>query len=1416
MANYTLRVTKNGQTKTAVLRDNQNGRITAESNTDYQLYNEKGELITHPVTERVDDNLLVFADGNKDGSPEFVLVDYFNKNPILNADYVADAGNSLMTNDKLAAVVPVAESGAWVKAATVLAATAIGGAIWAVAKDDDNGNPDWRINNGIRNEPTADTTISTPSITINDVADIKKSAVADSYTISGSLNNVDSDATATVWVSLNGKDAKQATVNGNTWTLTVSGSELSATEGENAVSATVTATDTAGNVATGAQAATDNFTVTNDLLNEPTIKVYSIAPITTESGNTTVSGSLNLNNEDLTSEKVTVIVGDKTYDATIAADKKSWTADVPNADLVAANGKISAKVDIAKGDLTADALNTEQPIVTDATSPDNNVDTVTLDLPLNEPTITVHSIAPITTESGNTTVSGSLNLNNEDLTSEKVTVTVGDKTYDATIAADKKSWTVDVPNADLVAANGKISAKVDIAKGDKTADALNTEQPIVTDATNPNNNVDTVALDLPLNKPTITVHSIAPITSKDGTTTLSGSLNLNNEDLDSETVLVIFPTKSYMATIAADKKSWTVSNVPNSDLIAANGEIQARVNIAKDGKMANALNTEQPIVTDATSPNNNVDSFTIDLPLNEPTITVHSIAPITSKDGTTTISGSLNLNNEDLTSEKVTVTIGDKSYPAVISADKQSWTAQVPNSDLVQSTGEIEAKVEIAKDAKTADALSTEQEIVPDAANPNNNVKTFEIDKTINTPTITIKDVADIDQASVADKYTLSGSLNNIDADVTSTVVTVNVNGTDKTATVSNDKKSWTLEVSGSELANKVGTDLKVTATVKVTDAVGNTATSSANDTYNVTKTVTPLVEPTITVHAIEPITAANLSGKTTLSGSLNLNNDNLDSETVTVNVAGTDYTATISADKKSWTVADVANTNLAKVQGENAIVATVKIAKGDQTADALSTDTATSSDNVKTFTVDTAITTPTITIKDVADIDQASVADKYTLSGSLNNIDADVTSTVVTVNVNGTDKTATVSSDKKSWTLDVSGSELANKVGADLKVSATVKVTDAVDNTATSTAAEDTYNVTAKPVTPSITIDTIASDEVALMNKFFGTQNKTISGKLADIPTGATPKVEVTVAGKAYTATVSGSTWSIAVPKSELTERGAKNVVAKLTVNGASDEATATFYVIDPNITIDQQSIHITQDNLNGTTTLTGTYDVEGADTRKVLVQIGKGFTGSGLTTVAKEYSSDDTTNPVVLNEDNNTWSITVNNKDLAFQVGDVNTLQVGAKVVFTEGSQSGDKYTSFGYASDVVAPKASPLVLDLVDEEMPVTSYVLSKTTEVGGDDSVSGNDDVADTFVFSQVLDGSIATIANFDVNEDRVQLSSEVFTALSNTMSDFADYVQYDAATGVLSYDADGTGAGAAVPFAQLDKDLPIEQNHFIIG
>jgi Ca2+-binding RTX toxin-like protein len=90
--------------------------------------------------------------------------------------------------------------------------------------------------------------------------------------------------------------------------------------------------------------------------------------------------------------------------------------------------------------------------------------------------------------------------------------------------------------------------------------------------------------------------------------------------------------------------------------------------------------------------------------------------------------------------------------------------------------------------------------------------------------------------------------------------------------------------------------------------------------------------------------------------------------------------------------------------------------------------------------------------------------------------------------------------------------------------------------------------------------------------------------------------------------------------------------------------------------------------------------------------------------------------------------------------------------------------------------------------------------------GTDTLTGGAG-ADHFQFASALDGAlnIDTITDFVSGQDVIELSASVFTAYAGLVGariGTGAQLQYNAATGALSYDGDGFGAGAPITFAVL--------------
>ncbi len=98
--------------------------------------------------------------------------------------------------------------------------------------------------------------------------------------------------------------------------------------------------------------------------------------------------------------------------------------------------------------------------------------------------------------------------------------------------------------------------------------------------------------------------------------------------------------------------------------------------------------------------------------------------------------------------------------------------------------------------------------------------------------------------------------------------------------------------------------------------------------------------------------------------------------------------------------------------------------------------------------------------------------------------------------------------------------------------------------------------------------------------------------------------------------------------------------------------------------------------------------------------------------------------------------------------------------------------------------------------------------------------------DSFKFTTT--GHIDTITDFSVIDDTIILENAVFAALTTTGKlaasqfrigtnalDADDFIIYNNATGVLLYDGDGNGAGAAVQIATLTGGLSMTNADIVV-
>lgn len=121
-------------------------------------------------------------------------------------------------------------------------------------------------------------------------------------------------------------------------------------------------------------------------------------------------------------------------------------------------------------------------------------------------------------------------------------------------------------------------------------------------------------------------------------------------------------------------------------------------------------------------------------------------------------------------------------------------------------------------------------------------------------------------------------------------------------------------------------------------------------------------------------------------------------------------------------------------------------------------------------------------------------------------------------------------------------------------------------------------------------------------------------------------------------------------------------------------------------------------------------------------------------------------------------------------------------------------------------------------------------------GGDDTLDGGTGMdrltggtgADSFAFTTALGaGNVDIVTDYTVGEDRILLDSFIFGSLAAgalgadafflgaTANDADHRILYDAATGILAFDADGSGAGDAIAFAVLSAGLAMTAAEFVV-
>ena len=1005
-----------------------------------------------------------------------------------------------------------------------------------------------------------------PSVSFNAISDdnvLNAVEKGQDLSVNGTSANLAEGTVVTV--TLNGKNYTATTAADGTWSLTVPAADLAGL-GQASYTLNATATNGVGNsVSSSANLLVDTAlpTVTiNTVAGDNVINAAEVAAGQTLSGTVANAEAGNT---------VTVTIGGHSYTATVQ-NNLSWSVNVPSDVLTAlGNGSLSVTATVTNGH--GNTGTGEREIAIDANLPGLRVNTVAGD-----------DVVNTIEHAQNLVVSGS----SDGLTAgTALTVTVNGKDYAATVLADG-TWSAAIPSADVSAwpeGTVKISVTGDSAAGnpitishDVTVDLATVAISINALATDDVINAAEKGADLVLSGVTTNVEAGQTVTiSLNGriyTTTVDDSGNwtytvpsadlaglkdgdasvqvsvtnvngnsasagreysvdatapsvtintiatddiLNASEAQSDlaisgtstaeagqTVTVSLNGKDYTTTVSANG-SWTL-NVPAADL-AGLTDGSVTVTAAVSDKAGNPASVDHTLTVDVTVPAVTIHTVAGDDVIN---VAEHNQAQIISGSATGAAAG-----------DKVTVTIGGQTYTTVLDA-AGNWSVGVPASVI----------------SGLSDGSVTVTASVTDAAG-NTGSGTHNVTVDTGLPSVSFNAISDDNVLNAVEKgqdLSVNGTSANL---AEGTVVTVTLNGKNYTATTAADG-TWSLTVPAADLAGLGQASYTLNATA--TNGVGNSVSSSAN-------LLVDTALPTVTINTVagdNVINAAEVAAGQTITGKV----ANADiGNTVTVNIGGNTYTATVQSDL-TWSVNVPESVLTALGNGDLTVSATV-------TNDHGNTGT-----GERDITIDASL--PGLRVDTVAGddvINSIEHGQNLIVTGSSDGLAA---GTTLTVTVNGKTYAASVLADG-TWSAAIPAAD----VGA--LAAGTVTVTVA-GQSAAGNPVSISHDVTVDLAAVAISIDAIATDDV--INAAEKGADLVLSGSTSNVEENQT--VTITFGGKTYTVKVDADgNWTATVPSSDLAglKDGDASVQVSVTnVNGNSASAGREYSVdaTAPTVTID------------------------------------------------------------------------------------------------------------------------------------------------------------------------------------------------------------------------------------------------------
>ncbi|MGQ5291267.1 Ig-like domain-containing protein, partial [Pectobacterium actinidiae] len=162
------------------------------------------------------------------------------------------------------------------------------------------------------------------------------------------------------------------------------------------------------------------------------------------------------------------------------------------------------------------------------------------------------------------------------------------ETYQTTVNADGKTWSVNVPGS-VLAANSDVSATVTNRDAAGNATTANTSHAY---------GVDTVAPVASISIDNVTSDNVINVIESGQTIAVTGQVG--NEVKAGDAITVTVGTETYQTTVNTDGKTWGV-NVPGA-VLAANGDVSATVTTRDTAGNTTTANTSHVYGVDTVAP----------------------------------------------------------------------------------------------------------------------------------------------------------------------------------------------------------------------------------------------------------------------------------------------------------------------------------------------------------------------------------------------------------------------------------------------------------------------------------------------------------------------------------------------------------------------------------------------------------------------------------------------------------------------------------------------------------------------------------------------------------------------------------------------------------------------------------------------